>query len=97
MSYVIRFWKHIAFLVVAWRSPYVIVTWDHEPGVTYRIYWGTEPGTYPNHADVGTANEVWVPAGKNTTFYFVVTAWNQDAESLPSEEVSGSGHLRGKN
>ena len=67
------------------------LAWDASPtaGVSYRVYWGTQSGTYTNQQDVGTATSCTV-SGLATpyTYYFAITAYNTDGESAFSNEIS---------
>jgi FG-GAP-like repeat/FG-GAP repeat len=77
---------HAATLTLAWdRNP--------EPDIAgYILYWGTQPGVYPNSWDVGnfTSQQI-LGLADATTYYFVVRAYNTGwVLSSPSAEVSGS-------
>ena len=56
----------------------------------FKIYYGTESGSYPQTIDVGnviTYQVVNLPKG--TTYYFIITAYNNaGVESDPSNEAS---------
>jgi hypothetical protein len=68
------------------------VAWDANPAsdnVTgYRVHYGTAPGTYTQHVDVGNAVSTNFTLADGPTYYFVVTAYSATAESGPSAEVS---------
>lgn len=70
----------------------VVLNWDASPddSVTgYRAYLGGESGIYTNMVDVG--NNLQTTIGGLTignTYFFVATAYNSVAESIPSNEVS---------
>jgi hypothetical protein len=74
-----------------------VLTWDASvtPGVTvdgYRVYYGTAQGTYLQAKgaglDAGPALTFTVMGlSSGTTYFFVVTAYNANFESFPSNEV----------
>jgi hypothetical protein len=55
----------------------------------YRVYYGTAPGGYTTNVDVSLNLTHAIPAfiGPNT-YYFAVTAYNAEGESVYSSEVS---------
>ena len=55
----------------------------------YKAYWGTSSHNYESHVDVG-ANTSYTITGlrQGTTYFFAVSAYNGEGESLPSAEVS---------
>lgn len=55
----------------------------------YKAYWGTSSHNYESHVDVG-ANTSYTITGlrHETTYFFAVSAYSGDGESLPSAEVS---------
>ncbi|MEI8108578.1 MAG: Ig-like domain-containing protein, partial [Verrucomicrobiota bacterium] len=83
----------VATLALASGGQRVELGWDAQTGgevVGYRLKYGTASGSYGQEVDVVG---VTVGAAENlaagTTYYFVVTAYNQDgAESVPSEELA---------
>lgn len=57
----------------------------------YRIYFGTSSGEYPEMKEVGTTTQCSLndlPLKDNTTYYFVVRAYNNAGESANSNEIS---------
>lgn len=57
----------------------------------YRLYYGTSQGNYTNSKDVGLAIEYSLsnlPLVENSTYYFVVRAYNSAGESDDSNEIS---------
>lgn len=64
----------------------------------YKLYWGTQPGTYPNSLQIPDTT-AWVLNGlAPATWFFVVTAVAQDGkESAPSnvatKTIGGTGQL----
>ena len=56
----------------------------------YRIYYGTQSGSYNTNVDVGNATSVEIKGLQtNTTYYFVATAYDVAGnESTFSQEVS---------
>ena len=55
------------------------VSWDPNPDsytVGYRLYYGTEPGTYDTSVDVGSAVSVPITLSPGDVYYFVVRAYN---------------------
>ena len=70
-------------LTLAWNS-------NTEPDIAgYRLYYGTNPGSYSAHTDVGL-NTIYTMQGlKQGTYYFAITALNRSGEeSSYSNEVS---------
>lgn len=68
----------------------VQVTWaaNTEPDLDgYRVWWGTEPGVYPNSQEAGTATiDIINGLSEGTTYYIAVTAYDlADNESAKSE------------
>jgi hypothetical protein len=68
--------------------------WDPNPESNiggYVLYWGTQPGVYPNSWNVGnTTTQQVTGLADATTYYFVVTAYDTSGlMSAPSAEVSG--------
>ena len=56
----------------------------------YRIYYGTEPGNYPNRIDIndGSADQAEIPGLQPASYYVVVTTVDVDGrESSFSQEV----------
>lgn len=72
------------------------LAWDASTGEVqgYKVYYGTTTGgPYPNSANAGTARTYSLnnlPLQENTTYYFVVRAYNQAGESASSNQVSQS-------
>ncbi len=89
-------WSTMSNLVsVTTGGPLASVTlaWDpnNEPEVTgYRLYYGTESGTYTSVIDVGNlVDRELSDLAYGTTYYFAVTAYSADGlESPLSNEVS---------
>ena len=55
------------------------VSWDPNPDsytVGYRLYYGTEPGTYDTSVDAGSAVSVPITLSLGSVYYFVVRAYN---------------------
>jgi uncharacterized protein (TIGR02597 family) len=85
----------VVALYLGWLSPvyaaqHVSLAWDAGRGaVGYRLHCGTASKNYTQIQDVGNATMATVSnltAGQ--IYFFVVTAYNAVAESLPSNEVS---------
>jgi hypothetical protein len=57
----------------------------------YKIYWGTEQGTYPNNEDVGDVLQAEVAIPYKS--YIVVTAYNEEGESGYSESILYGDHM----
>jgi hypothetical protein len=84
----------VVALYLGWLSPvyaaqHVSLAWDAEGAVGYRLHYGTASHNYTKIQDVGNATMATVSnltAGQ--IYFFVVTAYNAVAESLPSNEVS---------
>ena len=75
-----------ASLTLAWDPP--------TDGITtgYFVYYGTEPGVYPNRVDAGDTNSFTVSGlATSTKYYLVVRAYNTNGVlSDPSNEVSAT-------
>jgi hypothetical protein len=71
----------------------ITLAWDRSPSpdVTgYRIYYGVASGTYTNTVTVGnTTNASLSGLLVGQRYYFAATAFNDDGESLFSNEVTG--------
>jgi len=61
----------------------VTVAWDAstDPGVTgYRVHYGTVPGSYTSHVDMGNVNSCVVSGLLDgVTYYFAATAYDDDS------------------
>ena len=72
----------------------VTLAWDPntQPEVTgYKIYWGTSSGTYTNSVDVGNVTTYTVCGLNLGSYYFSVTAYDNDGhESTYSNVVIDS-------
>jgi Fibronectin type III domain. len=74
----------------------VKITWDKVPGVEgYRIYTGTQPDFDLSQAayvetDSQTDNYVVTGLSNDMAYYFAVTAFNENGESIKSDEVKGT-------
>ncbi len=70
----------------------VTIAWAAVPGATsYNIYWASTPGVTPaNGTKVAGVFSPHIHSGliNETTYYYVVTAVNNDGESTPSSPVS---------
>ena len=82
------------FWAVALLADTVELTWNQNPESNiagYRVYWGTESGTYTESLEVvqvgaKVENLDFIKSGG---YYFVVTAFNTEGlESLPSDELA---------
>ena len=79
---------------IVYRGP-AYFAWDAPSGgaaaTSYKLYWGTTQGVYPNSAtDTGFDGvEAWSVLGLagNTTYYVVVRAVNGSGESGNSNEI----------
>jgi len=68
----------------------VTMAWNASTGDPdgYRIYFGTSPGVYTGNVDVGNVTEYTLSGLEaDTTYYFVVRAYNDSGESGNSNEV----------
>lgn len=65
------------------------LAWNASSGATgYKIHWGTAPGNYTQHKDVGSVTQtVLSGVGDCQDWYFAVTAYNSAGESGYSNEV----------
>jgi hypothetical protein len=65
------------------------LAWDATSAVTgYRIYFGTQSGTYPQSLDVGNVTTYTVTGlSSGTRYYFAATAYDENTESNLSNEV----------
>lgn len=69
------------------------LVWDESSGDVsgYRIYYGTSQGSHNQNIDVGNATQYSLsslPLNDNTTYYFIVRAYNDAGESGNSNEIS---------
>jgi len=75
-------------------TPRATLTWDPvmDPTLTgYKVHVGTASGLYTRIIDVGNLASYTVDSlTMGTTYFFVVTAYNDGGESPPSNEVSHS-------
>ena len=72
-------------ITLAWSA-------NTEPDIaSYKVYWGTSPGSHPNSQNVGNVTSVTIGGlDPNLNYYFVVTAIDtSNNESAPSVERSG--------
>ena len=63
------------------------VSWDPNPDsytVGYRLYYGTEPGTYDTSVDAGSAVSVSITLSPGDVYDFVVRAFNQQGTLGPA-------------
>jgi hypothetical protein len=70
-----------------------MLQWDtaSEDAIGYRIYYGGSQGTYTNSLDVGLVTQYpmsALPLTEDTTYYFIVRAYNAAGESDNSNEMS---------
>jgi len=80
----------LLFSLSAMAQVDVQVTWaaNSEPDLAgYRVWWGTQPGVYPNSQEAGTATvDIINGLSEGTTYYIAVTAYDlADNESAKSE------------
>ena len=72
----------------------VNLTWSPSPSSPnidgYRVYYGTNPGRYAEHIDVGLETSIKLPKPANDTYFYVVVAYKGSVESAPSNEVESS-------
>lgn len=72
----------------------VTITWSPEnDAISYNIYWSATPGvTTANGTKIAGATSPYVQTGLTNgfTYYYIVTAVNNDGESAPSPEVSAT-------
>ena len=70
----------------------VTIAWTTVTGATsFNIYWSTTPGvTAANGTKITGVGSPYIHSGliNDTTYYYVVTAVNNDGESTPSSQVS---------
>lgn len=79
----------LLFSLSAMAQVDVQVTWaaNTEPDLAgYRVWWGTQPGVYPNSQEAGAAtNDIINGLSEGTTYYIAVTAYDlADNESAKS-------------
>ena len=69
-----------------------VLSWATVPDPSvlgYKAYWGTSSHNYASHADVGRNTSYTITGLRHgTTYFFAVSAYGGDGESLPSAEVS---------
>ena len=58
------------------------------PGVKYNVWYGTTPGTYSTERDAGPSLTYEVQGLAPGPYYFVVTAYNDQGESVNSNEAA---------
>jgi hypothetical protein len=71
--------------------PTVTLAWDApaDPSVTgYHLWFGFAPGAESTPIDTGPATVWTIEVQSATTYYFVVTAYNTNGDSVPSNEIS---------
>lgn len=72
----------LSLLMTSAHAAQVTVAWDAstDPGVTgYRMHYGTVPGNYTSHVDVGTVTNCVVSGlTDGVTYYFAATAYDGD-------------------
>ena len=86
----------ISFVLLLSTSGYaddVNASWDPNSEsdlAGYRIYYGTQSGSYNTNVDAGNATSVEIKGLQtNTTYYFAVTAYDVTGNESPfSQEVS---------
>src|ERR1700722_4385752 len=83
----------LLFLARVARADSLTLAWDPNPETDvqgYVLSWGTQPGVYVTHLDVGNHTSAQATGlADRTAYYFVVQAHNSYEEmSLPSVEVS---------
>jgi hypothetical protein len=81
---------HVTALATQGTGPAVTLAWD--PNVptdnvtSYRVYWGSRSGIYPNVLDVGNVTQATIPVPGTGTFFFTVTAFNaNNTDPTPKE------------
>lgn len=85
-------WVLVCLLATAPSSAGEIgLGWEPVAGAEgYRVYWGEESGSYSESADAGVATGLNLVGLQDCRPYFAaVTAYNDDGESAPSNEVTG--------
>ncbi len=66
----------------------ISLTWSGVPGALgYRIYYGTQPGSYPNIVDVHGSTSATITGLSGEAYYLVLKAYNLVGESDPSSEI----------
>jgi len=83
----------LSLLVPAAHAAQVTVAWDAntDPAVTgYRVHYGTAPGNYTSHVDVGNVTSCVISGlSEGVTYYFAATAYDSsDNESDYSAAVN---------
>lgn len=72
----------LSLLMTSAHAAQVTVAWDAstDPGVTgYRVHYGTVPGSYTSHVDMGNVNSCVVSGLLDgVTYYFAATAYDGD-------------------
>ena len=72
----------LSMLVPSAHAAQVTVTWDAntDPAVTgYRVHYGTAPGNYTSHVDVGNVTSCVISGlSEGVTYYFSATAYDGD-------------------
>ena len=72
----------LSLLVPAAHAAQVTVAWDAntDPAVTgYRVHYGTAPGNYTSHVDVGNVTSCVISGlSEGVTYYFSATAYDGD-------------------
>jgi len=70
----------LSLLVPAAHAAQVTVAWDAntDPGVTgYKVHYGTAPGNYTSHVDVGNVTSCVISGlSEGVTYYFAATAYD---------------------
>lgn len=70
----------LSLLMTAAHAAQVTVAWDAnaDPAVTgYRVHYGTAPGNYTSHVDVGNATSCVISGlAEGITYYFAATAYD---------------------
>ena len=69
----------------------MMLAWDPDDDTTgYVLSYGTESGVYSSHIDVGNQTQYVVDGlAGDTTYYFVVQAYNAAGTGTASDEISG--------
>ncbi len=95
MKNLVKAYIMIVVLLLSVYSAYAgtMLTWDASTGTVtgYRIYYGISSGNYTGIEEAGNVTQYSLtnlPLQEETTYYFVVRAYNDAGESEPSNEVT---------